>query len=78
MKFNRSKKAGMQDVEVNEVSISFARCDRCSVMDEFCVGTIVWASARKDIFWPGKVWWRLFFFANSLAGDGYGALLVLW
>lgn len=24
-------------------------------MDEFCVGTIVWASARNDIFWPGKV-----------------------
>ncbi|XP_074627914.1 uncharacterized protein LOC141885883 isoform X4 [Acropora palmata] len=24
-------------------------------MDEFCLGTIVWASARNDIFWPGKV-----------------------
>ena len=45
------------------------------------MGTIVWASARNDIFWPGKVWWRLFFFANSLAGDGYYRELlaiVLW
>ena len=45
------------------------------IMDQFDVGSIVWASARGDIFWPGKVKLRLFTSYISFHVDSTGVYI---